>query len=104
MAVSKSYQDKVTIDIDTSEMTPAQIRLIKSLNHMLVHVLKAEEEGEFFDGSAEFMRMCAAIIQQSKFPDTWSSDSIPYADQALEFSVDVLQDFINSSNVVSYDN
>jgi len=104
MAVSKTYKDKVTIEIDTTEMTPAQVRLIKSLNHMLVHVIRAEEEGEFFDGSAEFMRMCAAIIKQSKFPDTWESDSIPYAEQALEYSMDIVQEFMSNANVVTYDN
>ncbi len=104
MAVSKTHKDKITIEIDTTEMTPAQVRLIKSLNHMLVHVIRAEEEGEFFDGSAEFMRMCAAIIKQAKFPDTWASDSIPYADQALEYSMDIVQEFMSNSNVVTYDN
>lgn len=104
MAVSKTYKDKVTIEIDTSEMTPAQVRLIKSLNHMLVHVIRAEEEGEFFDGSAEFMRMCASIIKQAKFPDTWESDKIPYAEQALEYSMDIVQEFISNANVVTYDN
>ena len=105
MAKVKKTQHTLTIDIDTEGLTPGQQRLVKSLNSILVHVLKAEDEDEFFDGSAEFMRLCASLIKQSKFPEQLENQGeIPYADQALEFSMDILQDHIGEESIVSYDN
>ncbi|MES2849125.1 MAG: hypothetical protein V4685_08720, partial [Bacteroidota bacterium] len=65
------------------ELSPAQIRLIKTINTLLVQVLTAPDEPEFFDGSAEFMRTCAGAIKQSNFTESLKSkDGISYADQA----------------------
>ena len=95
----------IKIEIDGSELTPQQVRLIKSLNTMLTHVLLTENEEEYFEGSAEFMRMCAALIKQARFTEELKDQSnIPYAQQALEYSVDVLQEYVTSSKVVTYDN
>ncbi len=95
----------IKIEIDGSELTPQQVRLIKSLNTMLTHVLLTENEEEYFEGSAEFMRMCAALIKQARFTEELKDQSnIPYAQQALEYSVDVLQEYVTASKVVSYDN
>ncbi|AUN96876.1 hypothetical protein DOM21_17440 [Bacteriovorax stolpii] len=95
----------IKIEIDGSELTPQQVRLIKSLNTMLTHVLLTESEEEYFEGSAEFMRMCAALIKQARFTEELKDQSnIPYAQQALEYSVDVLQEYVTASKVVTYDN
>ncbi len=95
----------IKIEIDGSELTPQQVRLIKSLNTMLTHVLLTENEEEYFEGSAEFMRMCAALIKQARFTEELKDQSnIPYAQQALEYSVDVLQEYVTASKVVTYDN
>lgn len=96
---------KLNIEIDTTGLSPAQVRLIRSLNAMLTHLLVTDEESEFFDGSAEFMRMCASLIKQSHFTEMlMAEDNIPYADQALEFAVDVLSEHMTLSKVVTYDN
>lgn len=96
---------KLNIEIDTNGLTPAQVRLIRSLNAMLTHLLVTDEEAEFFDGSAEFMRMCASLIKQSHFTEKLlKEENIPYADQALEFAVDVLSEHMTLSKVVTYDN
>lgn len=93
------------LEIDTSEMTPAQVRLIKRMNTMLTHVLTATTEDKFFEGSAELMRVCASLIQQARFTDDQKCVSkIPYAEQALEYSMDILQEHMSVSKVVSYDN
>lgn len=98
-------KERVFIELDTAELTQAQIRLIKSVNMMLQHVLVTDDEEEFFSGSAEFMRMCASIIKKAHFAeDLKGIDNIPYAQQALEYSMDILQDHITSSSVVNYDN
>jgi hypothetical protein len=105
--MSKIKGDKhlMNIQVNTEGLGPAQVRLVKSLNSILVHVLKAEDEDEFFDGSAEFMRLCASLIKQAKFPEQLENQGeISYADQALEFSMDILQDHIGEENIVTYDN
>lgn len=106
MSAQTSIQGKVVkIEFDGSELTPQQVRLIKSLNTMLAHVLLTENEEEYFEGSAEFMRMCAALIKQARFTEELKDQSsIPYAQQALEYSVDVLQEYVTASKVVAYDN
>lgn len=93
------------LEIDTTEMTPAQIRLVKRMNAMFTHVLTADTEENFFEGSAELMRVCASLIQQARFTDDQKRVSkIPYADQALEYSMDILQEHMSEAKVVSYDN
>lgn len=95
----------LNLQIDTSELTPTQVRLIKSLNSLLLGVVTTDNEAEYFDDSAEAMRLCASLIQQSHFTQQFNSDkAIPYADQALEYSIDVLQEQVSSSKVVTYDN
>jgi hypothetical protein len=106
MSAQTSLKDKmIKIEIDGSELSPQQVRLIRSLNTMLTHVLLTENEEEYFEGSAEFMRMCAALIKQARFTEELKDQSnIPYAQQALEYSVDVLQEYVTASKVVNYDN
>ena len=51
MSAQTSTQAKmVKIEIDGSELTPQQLRLNKSLNTMLAHVLLTENEEEYFEG------------------------------------------------------
>lgn len=106
MSAQTSIKEKlIKIEIDGSELTAQQVRLIRSLNTMLAHVMLTENEEEYFEGSAEFMRMCAALIKQARFTEHLKDASnIPYAQQALEYSVDVLQEYVTASKVVTYDN
>lgn len=95
---------KVLIEIDSTHLNAAQIRLLKSINTMIAQVLTTEEESEFFEGSAEVMRMCAALIKQAHFADDLEVGGIPYADQAIEYSMDILTEHLTNSKVVHYDN
>ena len=106
MSAQSLTKDKmIRIEIDGSELTANQIRLIKSLNTMLAHVLLTQNEEEYFEGSAEFMRMCAALIKQAHFTEKLKdANNIPYAQQALEYSMDVLQEYMTASKVIVYDN
>ncbi len=98
-------ESKIRIEIDASELSANQVRLIRSLNTMIAHVLLTESEEEYFEGSAEFMRMCASLIKQAHFSSSLKdAQNIPYAQQALEYSMDVLQEYVTASKVVSYDN
>lgn len=102
MEIKFNKQQKLlNVELDTSKLRPAQLRLVKCINAALAQVLKSETEAEFFNGSAELMRLAASLIQQADFGE---DSEIPYADQVLEFSMDALQDQISSAKVISYDN
>ena len=101
---SENTAGKVTAEFDSKDLDPANVRLIKSLNTLLFQLLRTTEEAEFFNNSAEVLRMCAAIIQQSKFPTAHKSDKVPYAHQALEFAMDLLQEQMLKAKIINYDN
>lgn len=95
----------LTLTFDTTELSPAQVRLVRRMHAMLADLLTTDEEGEYFEGSAELMRLCAAMIKQSHFSDSkLRTASIPYGEQALEYSMDALQEQMSQSRVLTYDN
>lgn len=104
MASTSKFEKKDQIEIDTTELSEANKRLLKSLNNLLVHVLSTDTEQEYFDGSAEAIRIAASLIKQAKFVEGFKADNIPYGEQVLEYSLDILQEHIEGSKVVSYDN
>ena len=104
MIAKPANKNKMTIEIDTTEMNSAQMRMLKTLNLILAHVLVTENEGEFFDNSAEAMRVCASLLKKANFTEDMISNSIPYGDQVLEYSIDILQEHMAQSKVVNYDN
>jgi hypothetical protein len=104
MIIKPAKQQKIFIEVDTTEMTAAQVRMLKTLNSLISHVLVTENEGEFFDNAAEVMRMAASLIKQANFTTDMKGNDIPYAEQVLEFSIDVLQEHMSQAKVVSYDN
>ncbi len=93
---------KLTIDIDTSELTQAQLRAIKTINMLMAHIVTTDEEADYFDGTAEVMRICASLVKQSHFCQ--KNSSIPYGDQAIEFAIESLTELMESSSVIKYDN
>ena len=104
MANFKHDEKKLLIKLDVEELSPAQVRLIKSIQTMLMHVLTTEDEAEFFDCSAEFMRTCASLIKLANFATDLKSNGIPYADQALEYSMDSVYEKMSGHKVINYDN
>lgn len=94
----------LSFELDTTNLGPAQVRLIKSLIATLTNVINTDQEAEYFDGSAEFLRLAASLIQEAKFSNKAIETGIPYGTQALEYCVDSLNDHISSSKVVKYDN
>lgn len=104
MANAATKKNLVNISVDASELSATQIRLLKSLNAMITHVMTTGSESEFFDGSAECMRICASLIKQARFIEAFKAEDIPYADQALEYSIDILQEQMSAHKVISYDN
>ncbi len=103
MAHSVNKKNMINISVDASELSATQVRLLKSLNAMIKHVVTTDSESEFFDGSAECMRICASLIKQARFIEAFKAEDIPYAEQALEYSIDILQEQMSAHKVISYD-
>ncbi|MBT3980049.1 MAG: hypothetical protein HOE90_01775 [Bacteriovoracaceae bacterium] len=100
--MGKKFEEKIIqLDLDISELTPHQVRLIKSLNTMITHMLTADAESEFFNASGNFMQICASLIKLSHFAG--DKNAIPYGQQAIEFSIDKLNELLENSDVVNWD-
>lgn len=98
-------EKNLNFSFNTEELSPAQIRLIKTLMSHLMNTITTDEEPEFFEGSAEIMKICAALIQHSNFSERFKKVSkVPYAEQALEYSVDLLQEHMQNAKVTNFDN
>ena len=104
MGMFSKKSKMVNIEVDANELSSAHVRTLKSINSLLNHVLTTDDESEYFDGGAEVMRMCASLIKQARFPQGLKADNVPYAEQALEYSMDLLEDYIAESRVITYDN
>ena len=96
---------KLIFEIDTKKLPQSKIRLIKSLVTELALTMTTYQENEFFSRSAEFMRLCASAIQMSNFSESQKySSEIPFSQQALEYSIDVLHEHMADEKVIQYDN
>ena len=101
----KEKNKNLSIEFNTEGMTPTQKRTIKSLNNLISEVSLTSDEKAFFENSAELLRLAASLIKMAKFTSEQRTENpIPYDDQVLEFSVEVLQEQIENSKVVSFDN
>lgn len=103
MGEIKQDGNKIVINFDESRLTPAQVRLIKTLNALLLHNMTTPNEAEFFETCAEMMKVCAGMINQASF-STGAPGDIPYAKQAIEYSIDVLQEQVDDDKVTRLDN
>ena len=92
---------KIYLEIETANLAPAQTRLLGTVCHAMYEALVAKDESEYFNSSAEVLRMCASLIKQSNFG---KQKEMPYSDQALEYSLEMLQDYISTSRLIAYDN
>ena len=92
---------KDKIELDTKNLTPQQIRLIKQLNHALRVTLTTEYEDEYFELSAEFMKTCASLIKSAHFACEYEEY---YSDQALEYAADIMEENISEKKSIPYDN
>ena len=91
MSMFSKENQKPKIEIDTSKLRPSQIRLLKNLNEMLTHVITTKDEADFFDGSAEFMKIFAELVKGARFSSEREQfENIPYSQQVLEYAMDQL--------------
>ena len=98
-----NQKDKeLLIKMNVEEMSSVQVRLVKSLNYLMAHVLTAEDESEYFEASAELMKKAVELIKHADFAK--NNKNMDYAEQAVEFSVDFLNESMNGNNGGSCDN
>jgi len=95
-------KSKMNVEINTTNLNEQQIRLVKSINTMLSHVLETDAESEYFDSSSELLRLVASAIKKANFNNQGSN--IAYDQQALEYCVDILSEQVYTDEVMKYDN
>lgn len=101
---NKDTHKHLQIKLDVSELNQQQIRLLKTLNTMIVQVMTAPDEAEYFENSAEFLKLAASVVKQSNFAETNKGTGVAYADQALEYSLDTISETLQSAKIVTFDN
>jgi hypothetical protein len=92
------------LTIDTADLCPSQVRLIKTINTKLNMVATTKNEQEFFDASAELMKLMASLVQQANFHTKYTNSEINYADQAVEFSIECVNEALQTRKIINYDN
>jgi len=96
---------KLNLEIDTTELDSAQIRLIKKINSMMTNMMVTDDEADYFNSSSELLKLIAQSVKDANFSKFWSENSnIRYSDQALEFGVDSLTEDLSAQNLASLDN
>jgi hypothetical protein len=93
---------EIVIKINTEDLNATQIRLLKTINALLAHAITAEEEAEYFETSAELLKKCAEVIKHSNFAD--KNPSMAYGDQAVEFALDFINEFMDANKIHNIDN
>lgn len=87
-----------------NNMTPQQTRLLKTCIVMLLELSQTENEDEFFSMAKDVFQNVAAIMKHSHFHNTFSkANKIAYAEQAVELSIETLNDELYSKKLKKYD-
>ncbi len=95
-------KNELVLKLNVEEMTPTQIRLLKNITSLLSNVVSADEESEFFDTSSELFKKVAELVKHSQFAET--NRKMNYGEQAVEFSVDNLNETLDTRNLHNIDN
>lgn len=98
-----STANELVLKVETHDLTPMQIRLLKHAQTLLVHVVAAEDESEYFEASAQLLIQAVQLIKHANFPEV-SKDGIPYATQAIEYAVETLNESLAQAGHVNLDN
>jgi hypothetical protein len=95
-------EKEMMIRLNIEELGAREVRLLKTMSALMVNVLTAEDESEYFDSSAELFRKAAELIHSSHFAK--SDKQMDYGTQALEYAVDYLNEISEVSNKSEMDN
>ncbi len=95
-------KNELLLKLNVEEMSPTQIRLMKNITSLLTNVVSADEEAEFFDASSELFKKVAELVKHSQFAE--KNRNMNYGEQAVEFSVDNLNETLENQNLHNIDN
>ena len=98
----KPENKELHLKINVEELTPTQIRLIKSITSLMTQVVTSDEESEYFEMSAELMKKVAETIKHAHFSE--QNKKMSYGTQAVEFAVDFLNESLDQNKVHNFDN
>jgi hypothetical protein len=98
----RSNAKEIIIKINVDELSPTQVRLLKSVTSLMTNVLAAEDESEYFEMSAQLMKKVAETIKHSDFAT--KNKQMEYGDQAVEFAVDFINESLDQNSVQNIDN
>jgi hypothetical protein len=105
MHTQKAKEQNVVVNIDSSELKAHQVRLIKTVNSLISTLMTTDNEEEFFETTSELVKMVASAVKRSNFSEEFcKGEKIPYAEQALEFALDHLNDEIHNGDFLRFDN
>jgi hypothetical protein len=95
-------KNEILIKLNVEAMSSTQIRLLKNITSLLTNVVSADEEAEFFEMSSELFKKVAELVKHSQFAET--NRQMNYGMQAVEFSVENLNETLESRNLNNIDN
>ena len=95
--------NKVTLN--TENLTEVQLRILKQIHFLSIEAMKTDCEIEFFEKSSMLMQQMAKALMNSNFgsSDEFNFDAIPYAKQALEYSMENLEDLLEGKIAEDFD-
>lgn len=100
---STTTTEALKLTVDTTDLSPAQVRVLKQLHTMMMQVLTAEDEAEYFECSAQMLKQAVQLVKHASFP-THQRDGIPYGEQAIEYAVETLNEALNNNGHINLDN
>lgn len=95
-------EHELLIKLNVEEMSPRQVRLVKNITALLTSVVSADEESEYFDSSSELFKKVAELVKHSQFAET--NRNINYGEQAVEYSIDNLNEALEDNKLHNIDN
>jgi hypothetical protein len=97
-----SSSHELILKVETHDLSPMQIRLLKHAHTLLIHVLAADTEEEYFEASSQLLKQAAQVVKHANFAES-NKGKIAYGDQAVEYSVDSLNEAMDSG-LFNHDN
>lgn len=102
---SSNLESSTSLSADHPGLDKVQLRLLRSLQQLLPHLMTTEDENEFFESGRELLKLFALSLNQSNFEKKASRNKkFSYATQALEFALDHLEEDLKNSQTLILDN
>jgi hypothetical protein len=87
---------EMTLKVDTRDMSPAQVRVLKQVHALMIHTITAEDEAEYFEAAAQLFKQTAQLVRHANFADDKRIDGIAYGEQAVDYAVDFLKEMLSA--------